>query len=238
VVQTGRANLSPITGVSLEYPYLHDAVDESFTALRQRVSAETGWDVFSSLQAAFLPVSQPPEAASEWDWLYTGRAILLNRLPQEVGWMAVAREDFGEQTYWRIFLRPLTQDGSQGSPQHARAWDLYARFHTNPGAYEHGGELSTSALDGYWVDLTEIANRYGWQRLSALPEWINYLPASRFGILVNAPGLSWTKAMLELYPSAVFPHTAPQKVDPGISTPVKTLPGPQPTLHPTWTPAP
>lgn len=238
VAQTNRYSLSPLSEVNLEYPYLHDAVDESFTALRIRLSSEAGWDILASLQAAFLPVSQPPEAASEWDWLYTGRAILLNRLPLEVGWMAIAREDIGDQTFWRVYLRPLTQDGSLGTPVHAQAWDLYTRYRANPGAYEHGGERSASPLAGYWVDLTEISARYGWQRLSALPEWITYLPASRFGIFVNAPGLSWVDAMMELYPSSIIPQADPQQAKTIITTPVKTNAGPQPTLHPTWTPSP
>jgi len=238
VAQTNRYNLSPLTGLNLEYPYLHDAIDESFTALRKRLSTEAGWDIFASLQAAFLPVSQPPEAASEWDWLYTGRAILLNRLPLEVGWMVLSRENINDLTYWRVFLRPITQDGSMGTPVHAQAWDLYTRYHANPGAYEHGGEPASTPLEGYWLDLTEIANRYGWQRLSALPEWINYLPASRFGVFVNAPGLSWAEAMMELYPSSIIPQVTAQSIKTSIPTLIKTNAGPQPTIHPTWTPSP
>ncbi len=40
------------------------------------------------------------------------------------GWMVAVREDFGAQTYWRLYLRAQLQDGSLGEPLHSQPWDL------------------------------------------------------------------------------------------------------------------
>jgi TolB protein len=83
----------------------------------------------------------------------------------------VTREDFGSQTYWRVFLRSRFQDGSQGTPLHRIPWDFYARNSGDPRAYEQGGKLMESIPQGYWIDFTQIARGYGWERLPSLSSW-------------------------------------------------------------------
>ncbi|MBA4421188.1 MAG: hypothetical protein C0391_08565 [Anaerolinea sp.] len=239
---SGRYSLAPISGVNLEYSFLHDAVDESFAALRNQLIRETGWDVLSNIQTAFIPISQAPEPDGVQDWFYTGRAFMLNRLPLDVGWMTLGREDFGVETYWRVYLRPLSQDGSLGKPMRQHSWDINDRFSNDPAAYEIGGRLSAETLEGYWVDLTDIARRYGWERLSALPSWTSFYPAARYSTFVNHSGLSWTAAMRELYPPdfLITPELPSQAVSPTATLKsMKTkAPTVSPTLHPTWTPVP
>ena len=103
-------------------------------------------------------------------------------------WMAIIREDFGQQTYWRIYLRTTAQDGSQGAPLTEVPWDFSART-GDPMAYENGGRLANSIPSGYWFDLTSLAVQYGWERLPALTEWRTYYAGARFNELAFTQGL-------------------------------------------------
>ena len=45
-----RYTLNTLDDVQAPYPQLHDLVDESFVALRQRVIDEAGWDALAGLE--------------------------------------------------------------------------------------------------------------------------------------------------------------------------------------------
>lgn len=247
VVESGRYNIVQVPNLSLQYPYLQDSVDESFEALRKRLASDSGWDFLASLQTAFLPISQAPAPDQIQDWLYTGRGISINTVPMNVGWMFITKEIFGSEVYWRVYIRPIYQDGSMGAPVHSYAWDMNSRFNNDPSAYENGGSTTQTEPTGYWIDFTEIAHRYGWNRLNALSNWIDFYPASRFYLFVNNAGLSWKDAMLQVYPQEIFETPTIVEV-PSITpsntpkprkaiTPSRTpFPTYTPTLRPTWTP--
>ncbi|HXD11326.1 MAG TPA: DPP IV N-terminal domain-containing protein, partial [Anaerolineales bacterium] len=151
-----RWSLVDLKGVQAPYPQLHDLADEAFTALRERVIQKAGWDAMGSLENAFVPITTSLDPGFEEDWLYTGRAFAINSLMTNAGWMAAVREDFGAQTYWRLYLRAQLQDGSLGEPLHDVPWDLGARYNLDPKVYEQGGEYS-EVPPGYWVDVTSLA---------------------------------------------------------------------------------
>jgi hypothetical protein len=113
-----RYSLNTLTDVQAPYPQLHDLVDESFVALRQRVIDEAGWDVLAAVSEAFVPLTTSLDPGLGQDWLYTGRAFALNPLMSNAGWMVAVRQDYGTQTYWRLYIRTLSQDGTQGKPLH------------------------------------------------------------------------------------------------------------------------
>lgn len=218
----GRWAVAPLPNVQAPYPQLHDQVDESFAALRQRVIEEAGWDALASLQNAYVPLTAPLEPGLGEDWLYTGRAFALNPLLVNAGWMVSVREEVGQQTFWRVYLRAQEQDGSQGAPLREAPWDLAARYNLDPQAYDQGGAYAPIPT-GYWVDFTALARAYGWERLPALPNWRAYFSGTRFTEFVLTGGLDWRAAMLELYPPEI------------LITPTLRLP---PTLTPTRTPVP
>jgi TolB protein len=224
--------------VQAPYPRLHDQVDEAFNALRQRTSSATGWDALANLGNAFIPLTTPLDPGLSEDWLYTGRAFALNPAAASAGWMVAVRQDFGQQTYWRVYLRAQAQDGSQGEPLHNPPWDLAARYNLDPRAYEQGGKY-IPIPSGYWIDFTQLAQQYGWQRLPALPDWRTYYNGTRFTEFVLTGGLSWYDAMLELYPPEAL--ITPTVVLPPTSTPTHTptaSPTPYPTRTPLMTPTP
>jgi TolB protein len=226
----GRMLVVPLEDVQTLYPMLQDRVDESFIALRKALAGRIGWDFLSSLENAYVPLTSPLFPGMLNDWLYTGRAIALNPAPINAGWMAVMREDIGSQTYWRIYLRTRFQDGTQGAPLHETPWDLNARYGGDPRFYEQGGAPAKAIPSGYWLDFTELAASYGWQRLPALSNWRSALPAARFNEFVHTSGLDWFSAMVEVYPvEAVY---TPTPVQPPTFTPTTTR---RPTLTPTST---
>jgi len=234
-VPNKRWYLVPLPGVQAPYPQLHDLVDESFNALRQRVISEAGWDALASLQNAFVPLTSALDPGYSEDWLYTGRAFALNSLMTNAGWMVAVREDIGNETYWRLYLRAQKQDGSLGEPLENSPWDLNARYELDPRTYESGGDYAP-VPSGYWVDVTSLAAAYNWERLPALPNWRTYYDGARFTEFVLTGGLDWYSAMLELYPPDAL--VTPTVVLPPTATPSRTpipsdTPGPSRTPRPT-----
>ena len=224
----GRWSLVDLEGVQAPYPQLHDLTNEAFDALRQRVQLEVGWDALASLENAFVPITTSLDPGFNQDWLYTGRAFAINSLMTNAGWMVAVREDFGAQTYWRLYLRAQLQDGSLGEPLRDTPWDLSARYNLDPKVYEQGGKYS-EVPPGYWVDVTALAIQYDWERVPALPNWRTFYRGARFTEFALTGGLDWYSAMLELYPPDVL--VTPTKVLPPTLTPTRTP-------LPTWTPLP
>lgn len=220
---TGRYSIVKLKDIQAPFPMLQDAVDESFYSLRQTVADKTGWDLLGNLESAFIPLTQASAPGMEENWLYTGRAVSINPVLFHAGWIVVVREDINGQTFWRVFLKARYQDGSQGFPMTRQPWDLDARYNGDPKVYEQGGQLGPTP-GGYWIDFTELARCYGWQRLPALVSWITYYPAARFNQFVMAEDLDWSSAMAEVYP--------PEALSPVEESPTSTkvIPAPLPTL--------
>lgn len=239
----GRAALVSLPDVQAPYPQLHDAVDEAFQALRRRVAEVAGWDALAALSNAFVPLTVPLEPGLSEDWLYTGRAFALNPLLLNAGWLVVGREDFGQQTFWRVYLRARAQDGSMGMPLRQVPWDIQARYNRDPAVYDQGGQWMQTTPPGYWIDLTALARAYGWERLPATANWRSYFQGARLGEFVMTQGLNWQAAMLQLYPPDIF--VTPTVVIPPTRTPTRTpwrwltpTPSLTPTPRPTFTPMP
>lgn len=225
-----RLALVPLQGVRPEGSQLSDAANEAFSALRTRVAAETGWDVLSNLQHAFVGLNDPlPPGYAYNDWLYTGRAFSISTAALQAGWVEVVREDFGQQTYWRVFVRTLAQDGSQGQPLQEHPWDFNARFAGEADLYDAGGAPKAEIPDGYYVDLTTLAADYGFQRQPALPNWRSFYPGARFGEFALQGSLDWSSAMAELYPASAIATPTPYETP--TPTPTNT---PRPTPTPWW----
>jgi TolB protein len=230
-VPFGRKQVVDLAGVEAPYPRLHDAVDEAFYAFQDRLAAQVGWDLLTSLENAYVPMTTALEPGRQGDWLYTGRAFAVNTVPITAGWMVVVREDYGPETYWRIYLRARFQDGSQGMPLHHLPWDFNARYSGRPLPYEQGGALAETVPAGYWIDMTWLAAAYDWDILPAIANWRAVYSAARFNQFVKTDGLDWQAAMLELYPPEALYTATP------VSTPTPTL-SPTPWWYKSPTPTP
>lgn len=231
----GRWDLVDLEDVEAPYPRLHERADESFQAFRVKMASLVGWDLLVDLENAFIPLSSALSPGFTKDWLYTGRAFAFNTLPIKAGWIAVVREDFGPETYWRVFLRTRFQDGSQGRPLQQLPWDFNARYRGDPIPYEQGGDYMEIVPPGYWVDFTRVAAQYGWQRFPALSNWRSAYTSARFNEFAFTESLSWEEAILEIYPpEALFTMTPPPTI---FTTPTETSLW-FPTSTPTSTPSP
>ncbi len=233
-IPSQRWYVTPLADVQAPYPQLQALVAGSYQQLRQRVIEEAGWDALASLENAYVPLTVALDPGLGDDWLYTGRAFAINSLMVNAGWMAVEREDIGNQTYWRLFLRTQQQDGSQGAPLEDPPWDLSQRYQLDPKTYEAGGGFGPIP-PGYWIDLTSLAQAYGWKRLPALSDWRSYFSGARFTEFFKDDGLDWYSAMLQLYPAEAL--LTPTAVLPPTATPSKT-PKPSSTPGPTGSPRP
>ena len=184
-----------------EGAFLSDRVNESFNALRQRVIEETGWDYLANLDSSWRPITYtPPSGHSLMSWHVCGRAIGLDQEPYEEdeSRIKLVREDVGNVTYWRVFIRAAEQDGSMGEPLRGPVWDLNAREEGGRAMVE-GGAPQEGTPSGYYVDFTTRASDYGWERVPSLWRWRYFWPDIRWWECQKTDGLTWWEGMLEVF---------------------------------------
>jgi TolB protein len=191
--------------VNVSSPYLSERVDESFIALQNRLVESTGWDILANVDNMFESLNAAPlPGQSNRTWNKAGRAFDLNAemalaLDPKI---EIVREDAAQEVYWRIYARAAVQDGSMGEPLLAVPWDFRARFGQDALSYDDGGKLKEGIPTGYYVDVTAIAEKYGWERVAASDGWRTYYPSIQWWHFEKRDNLTWQQAMLELYTSA------------------------------------
>jgi TolB protein len=181
--------------------FMSDRVNDSFEALRQSVFEETGMDYLATIGDSFRAITvEPAPGQSPRSWHKAGRAFDLNQglYEREERLLELVREDIGFRTYWRVYLRAARQDGSLGEPLHQAPWDLKARQAGGLAARE-GGQVSQEVPLGYYVDFTELAADYGWERVPASNGWRQQWADTNWWQFQKTEGLTWPEAMLELY---------------------------------------
>ncbi len=186
------------------YPQFNQDAIGSFSSLRQTVKDTVGWDFLSTLENAYVPLDYPLTPNVNQNWLFTGRGISLNDRPRMADWLILVREEFSNQTFWRVYLRANTQQGLSGKPLQEYSWDINARYSGNNNYYENGGARSQHIQDGYWVDFTELAEAYGWKRFPAETYWQFSESASRYQYFAYTQGLNLETALLQLYPAGAI----------------------------------
>lgn len=214
-------------GVQAPSPQLNNRVNDSFNALRERVLQISGRDFLARLDDAFWDINQPPEAGEEVrNWHKTGRAFSINKASALGGFppeIEIVREDTDIETRWRVFLRvdEAAQDGQLGEPLRALPWDFNSRTSSDVTAYQNGGKPREAIPEGYYVDVTEIAEDYGWLPYPASGDWRLNFNAINYWMFYKPDGLSWLDAMRELWTEDQLGGFAPTR------TPI-----PQPTPTP------
>jgi len=203
-----KKDLFRLRDINAPYPHLNQDAVSSFTSLRQETRDISGWDFLSTLENVYLPLAESVDPGVNMNWLYTGRGLSVNDIPRLANWLIVVREDYGTQTFWRLYIRANVQNGSQGLPLNNYFWDFNARFSGSNSSYENGGSISKNIPDGYWIDFTELAATFGWERFPAQSHWQYSESAARYQYFAFKQGLSLRSALLELYlPQAIQPFT-------------------------------
>ncbi len=200
--ETGAPYLLYEVDVDAPAPYMNDRVDESFVALRQRTIDEVGWDFLGRIDNMYDALAsgpRPGEPAESWN--KAGRAFdFYYRYPISVDpQVEIVREDRGNDTYWRVYLKTALQDGSQGEPLQQRPWDFQARYGEDPRYYDQGGKWKEKPPDGYYLDFTALAEDYGWIRVPAAQNWRDYFQGIRYWHFENRQGLTFDEALLEIF---------------------------------------
>ncbi len=226
----GRVALARIPGVEAPTGMLSDLVDEAFLALRERAALDVGWDILGTLEYAFVGINAPlPPGFAYNDWLYTGRAFAVDSRALTSGLLEVVREDYGAETYWRVFVMASPQDATVGEPLRVRSWDFTTRYTGDPSTYDRGGSLKAALPQGYYVDLTQLAADFGFERVPAMSNWRTYFQGARYNEFARTDGLTWLDAMLQVYPPEAIVTPTPYRTP--TSTPTRT---PIPTATPWW----
>ncbi len=184
---------------------LSDRVDDSFVALREAVLRQSGIDFLGALQDAIWTLDRLPEPGQpRQSWHYAGRAFAFDRnlvfnLPLPP--VEVVREEVGANVVWRVYLRvaETAQSGQLGEPLKRLPWDFASRSAGDPQIFEQGGRLKAAVPIGYYIDLTRLAEDYGWQRVPAGRDWRSNFPSILYWQFERRDGLTWDEAMLELY---------------------------------------
>ena len=198
-----RYNMVRLNGVRVVVPALSDAVDDSFYAARQRIAQETGWDYLAQLAEAMRPLAFKSDTSDFLSWHKAGRAIDVSfTFPTRQGnALEIAREDVLGDTYWRLYLKTASQDGSQGEPLRQPLYDLSAEARNRS---KGQGGLSKGILPGYYVDVTELLRQYGWWRIGSHTEpdfdWRRDYAAIEFWHYQKTDGLTWWPAIQEIFP--------------------------------------
>lgn len=189
-------------------PWLADTVDDSFQAWRQRLRREVGYDFLQKLSDAARDVASRTETSQYASWHKSGRAVdtlfdyyIDGELAHEI-----VKEEYGGETYWRVYLRCVDQSGRCGRPLTANPWNYSARARTTL-APDQGG-VEKQNVSGYYVDMTALAREYGWERISSYDDkdysWTwNFLAFEYWHYqkrLENSGAANWYQAMQQVYP--------------------------------------
>ncbi len=197
-----RMDLIQLRNLVAPNPQFNQDAVGSFSSLRQAVRDSTGWDFLSTLENAFVPINEPLTPGVSLEWLFTGRGITIDDIPRMANWLILVKEEYRDQTYWRVYIRTNNQQGLYGKPLHDFNWSFNARYSGNNYQYENGGARSQHVQEGYWVDFTALADAYGWKRFPAESIWQFSESASRYQYFAFTQDMSLQTALLQLYSEA------------------------------------
>ena len=211
---TGKAFARPIAAppaltlqrlddVQAPDPCMVAGVDDAFRAWRAAVLARSGHDYLGRVSDIFRPAAFYRHRLGYLSWHKTGRAVdLLFDWFDAEGKTAlyVVREDIAGEIYWRLYLKCAVQDGSLGEPLTQAPW--YFWWHAAQPLPDGGYRLPIPA--GYFIDVTALADRYGWSRIAAYDlddfDWQRDSTATEYWHYQHIDGLTWHAAMAQIYP--------------------------------------
>lgn len=184
---------------------LSSRVADSFVALQNRVKQEVGYDFLAVLSDMFRAVEQRCDITCDTlSWHKAGRAwdTRLDYIDARGNVaLEVVREDQQGETFWRVYLRAALQDGTMGEPLKEAPWDFSYRARWIVGRGDGG--FKKPVPYGFYVDFTELAREYGWDRISSHDEddfnWKSNKLAAEYWHFQKTQGLAWYQAMNEVY---------------------------------------
>jgi TolB protein len=207
-ISAPRLELMRLEDIQAPDPRLVTGVDQALRAWRDAVRDRSGHDYLGRVSDIFRPAAYYGHRLGYLSWHKTGRAVdLLFDWRGADGHKAltVVREDLAGEVYWRLFLRCAVQDGSQGEPLTQAPWHFW--WHPDPQqspeTLANGGRRLPIPA-GYFVDVTALAERYGWSRIASYHlddfDWRRDSTATEYWHYQLTSGLTWYQAMSQIYP--------------------------------------
>lgn len=203
-------NIRPLRSPRLEsgFSRLSGQVADSFIALQARVKQEVGYDFLGIVSDMWRPLDQKcDETCDTLSWHKAGRAVdtRLDYTDSKVNSaVEIVREDLLGETFWRMYLRAASQDGTMGEPLKEAPWDLSyrARWVVSKG----DGGVHKPVPSGFYLDFTELARVYGWTRISSHDEedfdWKSNKLATEYWHIQRTDGMNWYQSMSEVFSEA------------------------------------
>lgn len=187
---------------------VNSRVADSLLALQTRVKQEVGYDFLAIVSDLLRPIDyRCDNTCDTLSWHKSGRAVdtrLDYNDARISNGLEVVREDRHGETYWRVYLRASAQDGTQGEPLKDAPWDFSYRARWIVGKGEGGTRKPVPY--GFYVDFTELARQYGWERISANDsedlDWKTNKLGAEYWHYQKTQGLNWYQAMREVYTEA------------------------------------
>ena len=190
-------------------PQISARVAEAYGAWREAILQRTGYDFLGQISDLFRPLDYSGRDYGHLSWHRTGRTVDTlfewHEPADGPNQLIVVRDVLGAQTYWRLYLKTRAQDGSMGEPLTEAEWVFWFNLSRalEPEARAAGGRPGAFP-PGYYVDITQLAHRYGWHRIASYEEedfdWRTDSVGREFWHFQHTDGLTWWEAMLELYP--------------------------------------
>lgn len=203
-----RPGLALLADVEVPGARINADLAEDFAALRAELRAELGQDFLGTLSDAWRPLGFQSSGSAFFSWHKTGRAFDTQMElwgPGRRRDMVLLREDLGGRTQWRMLLRAAAQDGSAGRPLTEAAW-TFAAGSGDPSLAAEGGRRGSEVPDGYWLDFTEAAARYGWHRIPSIERgnlnWRRSWTGIEYWHYERRDGLRWFEAANQVYTQA------------------------------------
>lgn len=209
--------LQSLPDVQAPDAYLSDQVNDSFNALREQVLEASGIDILGTLDDAWWGLERLPQPGEERrNWHMTGRAFSISR-NAILGFPAaieIVREDTDTETLWRVYVRvsDQAQSGQLGEPLRELPWDFTSRSLGDVQAYNQGGRLRAEVPKGYYIDLTQLAMDYGWDRRAASTDWRANNNGTNYWLFYKPERRDWLTAMLEVHPEGQLINFMPTPV--------------------------
>lgn len=193
-------------------PRLNALLVDDYLVWRADVLSQTGYDFLGSISDMFRPLGYGTTHYGHLSWHRTGRTLDVlqewHDPPNGPNQLLVVRDDLGPQTYWRLYLRTRYQDGRMGEPITVAPWIGWFNLdpRREPQDYAAGGKPDVIP-PGYYVDLTQLAQRYGWHRIASYQDqnfnWKWDSVGMEFWHYERTDGLTWWQAMSQIYPSKI-----------------------------------
>jgi hypothetical protein len=105
-----------------------------------------------------------------------------------------------------MYLRTAKQDGTLGEPLKENPWLYWWHIvpEHEPEAYAAGGKR-LPIPNGYYVDVTALARRHGWERIACYAidgdyHWNTDSNGTEYWHYERTDDLTWWDAMLQIYP--------------------------------------